>query len=967
MANKKQNKKKNDKFVNGVLGFFNDVESFFNDGNVPAKKNSPDKKGGSKNVITGGPQAIRAAHGKNVPAPVPPQQSLPPPPNQPDLRRVQSDPTPLPASDAVPPPTTDELVDILLRQGILHNPYVKLCILGDDSGIISKVLLGDNFKYPEKQVNGLDYVPCLVTRQSQNDNSIWKVADPVLTEYEFALAFGAISILTTGASSPIRDFGYKLSQTHNLLLDNVELVRVQQYMKYLLSTPAVSHIYFSIFDFTSVKSGFAVISNLYLPDSGIVICSFDIAEFCSPDEKVSERCIGHLKWQLNNVTAQCCKKSGRDVIGPGIAIVGIADDIGYFNMDFIHSMLLNIISETPYYQLIITPSLADGFRCFFPICRSHVTVVSRQGSTTLRNSLENYIVNKKKYRVLGTETPFYFFKSLDLIQSENASVMLESAMLKKCADYLPPEEVVKITKYFSSIGWMIRFDLQNPNKFVITKPIEFIYNQAIKLFLPEGDLKARITIAEHPVCARTYPEDWKLFDYKSIIDRKLLKVLWSDLLLGQWLTELFIITGILYPFARNHIVDEVYTTKYLVPMNLKCSIGSELAENQKRTCLFVLLSKEITTNYVDRSTIRKLSMLNERIYFGLLTSFPFENLRDISLNAFDIEYQDRKFRISLVDGQTQIKLEIEGEHGLPIQEMVYSRLSEVIKQYELPIFCYCCLCCGLTENLILLTKIQQAADKENRSPLKIDDGIEEMAPSKLDEEFKDWLKDPIVNEPDVFISYRWVIGKDSELVEKLYSEFRPRHLALENKRRVYVFRDNKFLKEGETILEFLTYLLRSRVVVPMVSVNALERMLRYDDNFGDNLLLEWAMTITIQSIWSDKKVYPIIFGDVDIKTENVCDFDWSMVGRLPEVIPWKIWNQVKEKLSTEGVTCTEIQPFDIRSIVKKILDCLGLAVKRVKENNNMSSIVQTSSQAIVRILNDYPRHTTTNEAKDDML
>jgi hypothetical protein len=87
--------------------------------------------------------------------------------------------------------------------------------------------------------------------------------------------------------------------------------------------------------------------------------------------------------------------------------------------------------------------------------------------------------------------------------------------------------------------------------------------------------------------------------------------------------------------------------------------------------------------------------------------------------------------------------------------------------------------------------------------------------------------------------------------------------------------DGRRLQDGEDFREsFVSSLLQSKIVVPVVTVEALKRMIHHNLAQIDNLLLEWILALHFSDCTSGLKVVPIVFGSyslVDDKEGSAID------------------------------------------------------------------------------------------------
>jgi hypothetical protein len=150
-------------------------------------------------------------------------------------------------------------------------------------------------------------------------------------------------------------------------------------------------------------------------------------------------------------------------------------------------------------------------------------------------------------------------------------------------------------------------------------------------------------------------------------------------------------------------------------------------------------------------------------------------------------------------------------------------------------------------------------------------GLFSLSSSKLLESYSSLL--PLRNQAGlyhVFISYRWSDPKtdlkfDSELVSQLADAFSLQTLG-DRGERVYVFYDRHCLQLGSEIrVDFMRAMLKSRVVCPLITSHALEKMCEEQASI-DNVLCEWWLALTLLDMdrESDKrlKIMPIFAGEV---------------------------------------------------------------------------------------------------------
>ena len=111
--------------------------------------------------------------------------------------------------------------------------------------------------------------------------------------------------------------------------------------------------------------------------------------------------------------------------------------------------------------------------------------------------------------------------------------------------------------------------------------------------------------------------------------------------------------------------------------------------------------------------------------------------------------------------------------------------------------------------------------------------------------------------PHVFISYRWNPA-DSPIADKLFDILSAKEMGTEPLR---VFLDHERLEDGTNFVDdYLSAMLRSHVVCPLVSWSALKRMtVLREDSEPDAVLLEWSLAIEL-SRRLGTKIQPLFIG-----------------------------------------------------------------------------------------------------------
>ena len=130
-----------------------------------------------------------------------------------------------------------------------------------------------------------------------------------------------------------------------------------------------------------------------------------------------------------------------------------------------------------------------------------------------------------------------------------------------------------------------------------------------------------------------------------------------------------------------------------------------------------------------------------------------------------------------------------------------------------------------------------------------------------------WLESSL-REPesgyDVFISYRW--GDSDSVVAKAFYDYLGNFNVGAQQRAIATFLDTKRLKDGSEFQKSFSHaLMGARVVCPVLSVDALKRMVAHDPAAVDNVLLEWLLMSEFLDSGDERarvcSIFPLVIGD----------------------------------------------------------------------------------------------------------
>eukprot|EP01040_Poterioochromonas_malhamensis_P014975 gene14975-biopygen3469 len=138
-----------------------------------------------------------------------------------------------------------------------------------------------------------------------------------------------------------------------------------------------------------------------------------------------------------------------------------------------------------------------------------------------------------------------------------------------------------------------------------------------------------------------------------------------------------------------------------------------------------------------------------------------------------------------------------------------------------------------------LDQIRAVVEKKTALSITVKGGRSLLDAQEALKMYDAWLVDyTVFDEYDTFISYRWG-QRDSEFTLALFDRMTLFAVG-ESRRSIRPFLDRKRLQMGENFQSgFVKALLKSLVMVPIVSAEALERMTKMRVEEEDNVLIEW--------------------------------------------------------------------------------------------------------------------------------
>jgi hypothetical protein len=182
-------------------------------------------------------------------------------------------------------------------------------------------------------------------------------------------------------------------------------------------------------------------------------------------------------------------------------------------------------------------------------------------------------------------------------------------------------------------------------------------------------------------------------------------------------------------------------------------------------------------------------------------------------------------------------------------------------------------------------------------------------------------------------------------------------VQLHGDRQVHVFLDRVRLQAGRRFdKDFLEALFMSTVVVPVVSMGALERMMTLkEDSDVDNVLLEWTLICELFEVGLLEYCLPILIGKVLEDSGPDGKFITNLfaegaIEKLPDVVCENVVSTVRKFLEDNGKTpSAQLQSRTVRGVVKTITKFLGVQTWEIKSRHTAGGGGGTTSLVHSRV------------------
>jgi GTPase SAR1 family protein len=733
---------------------------------------------------------------------------------------------------------------------------------------------------------------------------------------------------------------------------------------------AESGLLISLFDFGG-QSVFEMIHHLFLTRNGVYALVFNM-KWLLTEGPAKERALRFMRGWLSSIAVHTFNKTTQ-MTAP-IVIIGTRQDTvaNPAAFEMISTILHEHFSDNLAWRSVVgneegRDSNGRAFQWFFPVDNK----LGKKGAAMKHlMSVVSGVIDKAEYT--HKEVPLTWFQTIDcMADMQRDFLSLQEVMSTAGRCSVSEKEVPLLLSFLHDMGHLMWLDEPGLRDVVILDPVSYLVVPAtiiICKLTPDHEDTTHHFMASHRECERMHKREWMQLKHDGVLSVKLLPILWEKYQKqSEALQMLMVKFGLLVPL-RSEAAGPV--SQYLVPTLLAPAAVNDAnvvnwTDGAFSSCYFVFtLSAELE----GASTVTEAELKSA----GFLPGGMFERIVGKALSwsqdtavgcVFDLQsallhkdvavlaFGRQRFRLVHCADIHSMRVDVEGAHPIGVQQKLQDFILSIIAECMKSLLCFAAvafqsaaeesattvqtgLCKTLQANELLIPLQQLRKASKGESMLVRKGGRALMTLPEIKSKYGQWLQLYDLREHyDVFLSYRW--GRyDSEFTEQLFDVFTNLCVGASN-RAVEVFLDRKRLQEGRRFKsDFAAVLTHTLVVVPVVSVDALGRMVEHDPSQVDNVLLEWIMILEGSSAGKIVKVFPILFGrrvqedvvqgSVSVIGVKVADFFADGIkDALPKIAPAATLTQAAELLRANGIEPSEkMRSYTVHSVVNELLGFL---------------------------------------------
>ena len=731
----------------------------------------------------------------------------------------------------------------------------------------------------------------------------------------------------------------------------------------------------SVYDYGG-QDIFTTIHHLLLSSYGVYVLCFNMEWLSVHREEEMAGCLSKLKFWMNSIymhTYDCDTGKCAPYILVGTHKDCVTDSRQHHEIDFI---LNEEFKSFPPWNFRLENLQGEGANgrcnlCFFPIDNKlgRGDPVMLHVMSCIENAIQQADYTHKK-------VPLEWLLCVDKLKGMNKNflgIQDFHGVANSCN--VRRDHVPLLLKFLDQMGVCMYIDEPGLNDLIIMDVISYLITPATMIICnhlgDRGD-RTRHRLPEHIMSQISKPQhvqNWRDLVSDGILVASLLQALWVDRVPEiERLLSLMIQYGLIVPMISAD--DTRNEAHYIVPSLLPQCSNAELISAEGKwgnmdsstqtSYLFFTLSKAIE----DRSYLDKCELIGKGFYpnglyervLGKIIMWAQSTSKDgvwdrtssyIFKQVGILSFGSRFFRLANIPRMNCIRVDVQGSTPFvvtrKILEIVEQSIAECMKGLSVMVLI------PLLEDeareevyqsnrwahrlendespsivLVPLKNIKRGI--ENRDGLKFP-GRMVLNAQQLKTGFGSWVNEvnPIA-QYDIFLSYRWPDKVRGENPRWTFDQPLARQIfdAMSNYDvtgcTIDVFLDLFRLSKGRRLdEEFSNALIKSSVIMPLFSLDAIETMRDHNPNIVDNVLLEWIMASEClharkrnESSTRVQSIFPILIGRRDkvmdprskvVTSRIVEQLDLNqLVANMPDIKPTATIERAKSLLRINGIS-----------------------------------------------------------------